>query len=524
MRQQVESNGGQHLEVLDWGLLPYGEALARQETLVAARIADSSVADHLIVVEHPPVVTIGQRGSSGELRVSKEALQERGVEVYSVGRGGMATLHGPGQLVAYPILVLRERDIHLYVRTLEETVAEVLREYSLKPEFKPEAPGVWVGSGKIASIGIAVRRWVTYHGVALNVNNDLDAFNWIVPCGHPGEIMTSMKEELGRPLPLGEVKERFIRHFRTKFGYVRESGDGHRLTGLPSWLTRPVPKSSTDQLLQSLQLNTVCQSADCPNLGECFNRGVATFMILGNRCTRSCRFCAVDKGSPQPVDPKEPDRVACAVELLGLKHAVITSVTRDDLADGGAGQYAQTIARIRSRCPGASVEILVPDCRGEPGALQTLCDARPDVFNHNIETVPRLYSRVRPGASYRRSLGVLSFAATQGLPAKSGLMLGLGETRNEVLETLEDLIESGCRYLTLGQYLAPSEQHVPVARYVSPMEFDEWAETARLMGFSQVAAGPLVRSSYRADAMFHADGGRGMAQGSGWKAVVQSSG
>ena len=256
--------------------------------------------------------------------------------------------------------------------------------------------------------------------------------------------------------------------------------------------------------LRRLQLATVCQSADCPNQGQCFDRGTATFMILGTRCTRLCGFCAVDKGAPHAPDDGEPARIARAVQQLGLTHAVVTSVTRDDLPDGGAGHFAGTIQQIRKRCPGVSVEVLVPDFSGAIPALDTVCAVRPDVFNHNLETVPRLYADVRPLAGYRRSLGVLSTAASKGLRVKSGLMLGLGETQNEIKKTLLDLKYTGCRLLTLGQYLAPSKDHVPVARYVPPQEFEMWAETAHGMGFTAVASGPLVRSSYRAGEMMAA--------------------
>jgi lipoyl synthase len=245
----------------------------------------------------------------------------------------------------------------------------------------------------------------------------------------------------------------------------------------------------------------VCQSAHCPNLGECFGRGTATFMILGSRCTRRCRFCAVGKGPTEEVDEREPDRVAEAVASLGISHAVVTSVTRDDLPDGGAAQFVRTIEAIRNRCPGVTVEVLVPDFQGSPSAVDMVCDARPDVFNHNLETVERLYPDVRPQAKYQRSLDVLEQAARGGLATKSGIMLGLGETHHETLKTIEDLRQTGCWFLTLGQYLSPSKEHLSVARYVTPEEFKQWEATALSMGFKGVAAGPLVRSSYRAERM-----------------------
>jgi lipoic acid synthetase len=227
-------------------------------------------------------------------------------------------------------------------------------------------------------------------------------------------------------------------------------------------------------------------------------------MILGDRCTRNCRFCAVEKGMPLEVDPHEPERIAVAAEELGLKYVVITSVTRDDLQHGGAKQFAFTIHAVRKRLPTACVEVLVPDFGGQENALRTVCHAKPDMLNHNIETVPRLYSQIRPQAEYQRSLSVLNFAAIRGLKIKSGLMLGLGETEEEIKATLEDLVNVGCRCLTLGQYLAPSRDHAPVIRYISPKEFDTWADIARGMGFIEVASGPLVRSSFRAEEMYDA--------------------
>lgn len=272
----------------------------------------------------------------------------------------------------------------------------------------------------------------------------------------------------------------------------------------PAWLRAPAPTGDNYRELKALVarlgLHTVCESAACPNVGECWNRRTATFMILGNVCTRRCSFCAVRKGPPLPVDYDEPRRVAEAVALLGLRHAVITSVTRDDLADGGAGIFAGTIRAIRERVPSCRVEVLVPDFRGSHAALALVLDARPDVFNHNVETVPRLYRRVRPGARYERSLDVLAHArrGVPDLPTKSGLMLGLGEETHEVLDVMRDLLGCGVEILTLGQYLSPSPAHAPVMRFVPPEEFAELAEAGREMGFRRVIAGPLVRSSYHA--------------------------
>ena len=493
------------LEILDWGHLGYNEAFHRQLDLVEERI-NGSAPDRLVLVEHPPVVTLGRSGSQKDLCISEAALQQRGVELYKVDRGGQATYHGPGQLVAYPIIKLAERDLHRYLQTLLEVAAAVIRTCGFKPVFKQGRPGVWVGSEKIASVGIAVKKWVTYHGVALNANSNLDGFNWIVPCGHRGERITSLQAQLGQSIDFAEVKKIFIKEFRRIFGYAAKPRGFQWANRRPDWLIRPAPNPGVihqmERLLDQLQLATVCQSAHCPNLGECFNQGTATFMILGTRCTRACWFCAVDKGPPQALDPDEPERIARAAESLNLNYVVITSVTRDDLVDGGAEQFRRTIDHVRKRCRQIRIEVLIPDFRGSIRALQTVCDAHPDVLNHNVETVARLHPVVRPGAHYRRSLGILEYATQQRVPVKSGLMLGLGESPNEITQTLTDLKRAGCRYLTLGQYLAPSKQHHPVTRFVSPEEFDEWAVCARRMGFKGVAAGPLVRSSYRADEMF----------------------
>jgi lipoic acid synthetase len=492
------------LEIMDWGRLRYNDAFQRQLALVEER-TNGSAPDCLVLVEHPPVVTLGRSGSQQDLCISEAALHQRGVEFYAVDRGGQATFHGPGQLVAYPIIKLAAKDLHRYLQTLLEVVAAVVRTYGLKPMVKNGRPGVWVDSEKIASVGIAVKKWVTYHGVALNVKNNLDGFNWIVPCGHRGERITSLQALLEQSVDLTEVKKIFIQEFQRSFGYAVKPGASQRINMHPDWLIRPAPNPAPihqmERLLDQLQLATVCQSAHCPNLGECFNRGTATFMILGTRCTRTCRFCAVDKGKPRAVDTEEPKRIARAAEVLNLNYVVITSVTRDDLVDGGAEQFSRTIDHVRKRCRQTRIEVLIPDFRGSIRALQNVCNAQPNVLNHNVETVARLYPAVRPGANYRRSLGILEYAAWQRVPVKSGIMLGLGETPDEITETLTDLKRAGCRYLTLGQYLPPTKHHHPVARFVPPEEFNEWAAIARQMGFEEVAAGPLVRSSYRADEM-----------------------
>jgi lipoic acid synthetase len=272
----------------------------------------------------------------------------------------------------------------------------------------------------------------------------------------------------------------------------------------PSWLRAPAPVGDNyrelKELVERLALHTVCESAACPNVGECWNRRTATFMILGNYCTRRCGFCAVQKGAPLPVDYDEPRRVAEACELLGLKYAVITSVNRDDRKDGGAELFAMTIEAIRQRIPDCKTEVLVPDFQGSQAAMEVVMNAHPDVLNHNTETVPRLYRQVRLGARYERSLDMLAYAKRirPHTPTKSGLMLGLGETLDEVKQVMRDLRAHQVDILTLGQYLRPSAKHLPIIRYVSMEEFADLKREGYALGFSHVESGPLVRSSYHA--------------------------
>jgi lipoyl synthase len=272
----------------------------------------------------------------------------------------------------------------------------------------------------------------------------------------------------------------------------------------PEWLRAPAPVGENyrelKSLMERLQLHTVCESAACPNVGECWNHRTATFMILGNVCTRRCGFCAVQKGAPLEVDYDEPRRVAEAIATMGLRFAVVTSVNRDDRKDGGAELFAATIRAIRERVPGCGVEVLVPDFQGRHEAMDTVMEAAPDVLNHNVETVPRLYRQVRLGARYERSLDMLAYAKSisRGAPTKSGIMVGLGETAEEVLAVIRDLRIHQVDILTIGQYLRPSPKHLPVVRYVTPAEFDEYRRAGLEMGFAHVESGPLVRSSYHA--------------------------
>ncbi len=275
----------------------------------------------------------------------------------------------------------------------------------------------------------------------------------------------------------------------------------------PPWLKRRLPAGkeyeNVRRLLDKNCLHTVCQEAKCPNLWECFTEGTATFLIMGDRCTRNCRFCAVAQGPLGPPDPEEPKRIAEAVQTLNLSYVVVTSVTRDDLPDGGAGHFAATIKYIRKSNPDTRVEVLIPDFLGSESALDLVMNAAPDVLNHNLETVKRLYLQVRPQAIYERSLALMKYVhENSARPVKSGLMLGLGETNDEVQAALQDLLDNGCSLLTLGQYLQPSKLHLPVVEYIPPEIFESLGRKAQVMGFKEVASGPFVRSSYHAKDLF----------------------
>jgi len=490
---------GKRIAALRLGVLEYRWALGLMERLAEAR-RRGRIGDLLLLVQHPPVITFGRGGGAEDLRVPEATLRRLGVSLFQTDRGGRATYHGPGQLVVYPILRLPDGDLHAYLRRLEQAAINLLAQYGIAAGRLERHPGVWVGKNKIAAVGVAVRDEVTTHGLALNVDPPMEHFSLIVPCGLADKGVTSMRRELGRPLDMAEVEARFVAAFARAF-------DAEITWGLQEapWLVVRAPQGerveAVHALLSDLGLHTVCQEALCPNIGDCWGSGTATFMILGDVCTRGCRFCAVRGGRPLPPDPGEPERVAEAAARLGLRHVVVTSVTRDDLPDGGAGHFAATIEAVRRRCPGALVEVLVPDFGGSLAALDRVIAARPDVLNHNVETVPRLYPLVRPRADYRRSLGLLAWASGAGLTTKSGLMLGLGETRGEVVAVMQDLRRAGCELLTLGQYLQPTSRQLPVAEYIHPVEFEWYQEVGEAMGFRAVAAGPLVRSSYRAAEM-----------------------
>jgi lipoic acid synthetase len=538
------------------GRVPYREAWAVQRA-----IAGGSSDDYLLLVEHPAVYTLGRHADVDHVLVDPASVGaelipvDRGGDVTFHGPGQLVGYPlltvGPGPH--------RGR---AHVHRVEQVVIDALIALGLPPGGVGRLegyPGVWVGldgaSGgataprKIAAIGVRTARGRTTHGFALNVSTDLAMFDHIVPCGIADRPVTSLAAE-GVDATMAEAREAVLVAAAAVWGPIddvqrvtdgaatspvvavpgaapepvavalgRGPGAGplaRRLVragvdptaGLaleqrkPPWL-RVSATMGTDYLglrqdLHDLDLVTVCEEAGCPNIYECWSDGTATFMINGSRCTRACGFCQVDTRHPLPVDPDEPGRVAEAVQRMGLAHAVITCVARDDLADGGAGGFAATIAAIRARTPTTVVEVLISDCKGDPRSLDTIVDARPDVLNHNIETVARLQRAVRPSAGYARSLGVLARAHAAGLVTKSGIIVGMGEQEHEVLSTLADLRAVGVDIVTVGQYLRPSRRHLPVARFWTPEEFESVRRAGMAMGFTHVQASPLTRSSYHA--------------------------
>ncbi len=512
------------LEVVDLGRLDYAPALARQEAEVDRVRAGG--AEKLLLVEHLSVYTIGRGGDPSHLNGAPERL---GVPLFRVGRGGDATFHGAGQVVGYPVLSLARhgRDVHRYLRDLEAVLIRTLGAFGVAAGRVDGKTGVWVDEGrrKIASIGIGIRRWITYHGFALNVATDLDYFRAIVPCGIADVEMTSIARELGGPGPgLGEVKGRIVselagifgltvvdpprgavpRRGRSYAGRLSAADPGVSEERKPEWLRARAPVGEsyfrTRRILGQLGITTVCQEALCPNVGECWAHSTATFMLMGESCTRSCGFCAVKHGTPGRLDPTEPVRVATAAARLGLRHVVVTSVNRDDLPDGGAGHFAATARAIKEALPAAAVELLIPDFQGNETALASVVTAPVDVLAHNTETVPRLYPTVRPGARYERTLELLGRAKRMrgDLLVKSGVMAGLGETDEELSTVFRDLRSAGCDILTVGQYLRPTREHLPVKRFVPPDEFARLKTKALALGFHHVESAPLVRSSYHA--------------------------
>lgn len=561
---------------LRWlGRVRYRDALALQEALYRR-----PGTDHLLLLEHEPVYTLGVRAELAHVLTPPEAV---GAELVRAQRGGDVTYHGPGQLVGYPILDVAGKrgggmaDTAAYVAGVAQLLIDVAADLGLPGcTYDPAYPGVWAPARpgepaglpprKLAAIGVKLSRGRSMHGFALNVTDEpLPYFAHIVPCGLTDRTVTSLRRE-GIDVSMRTVVDAVARRAALRWGgpeglvdradvVWRPKADGSDLTpfsrgegagtpvrlvgrlaaagvtdGLavterkPEWL-RPKVRHVGEvlevrKLLRGLDLVTVCEEAGCPNLSECWADGTATFMINGEQCTRACGFCLVDTSRPRPLDPDEPRRVAEAVERLGLRFAVVTSVARDDLPDGGAAAFAETIRAIRAAVSGCSVEVLIPDCKGDPEALGTIFDARPDVLNHNIETVARLQRAARPSASYARSLGVLGAAKGAGLVTKSSIIVGMGETDAEVVQTLRDLAAIGVDIVTVGQYLRPTSHHLPVARWVEPEAFALFKAQGEALGIAHVEASPLTRSSYHARQASNAAAGAGAGEVAGAVAVA----
>ena len=522
------------------GRVAYREVLAIQTALF-----EHGREQHLLLLEHPHVFTYGPRAELDKNLKCDPA--EVGADFVAVKRGGDITYHGPGQLVGYPILNLENAiGATAHVCSVEQLVIDALNALGVKNAGRLSGfAGVWLDADndrrrKISAIGVRLAHGRTMHGFALNVDPDMTYMRQhIVPCGVAEYPVTSLREE-GIDVSMQDVVKIVSRLAIERWGggeaeqqevawvhrpedlsrFSRGDGPGEpvRMLGRladagvdggvdlserkPEWL-RPKVQIGAEVLkikrtLSELKLVTVCEEAGCPNLSECWKDGTATFMVLGERCTRACGFCLVDTRKPELPEADEPQRVAEAVASMGLTHAVLTMVARDDLADGGFAHVAECVRAIRERNPLTRIETLVSDAKGDVASLQLLFDARPDVFNHNIETVARLQRAVRPSAGYARSLGVLAAAKAAGLVVKSGLVLGMGETSEEVDGCLADLAGIGVNIVTIGQYLRPTTHHTPVARWIHPDEFTRWKQVGESLGIGHVESSPLTRSSYHA--------------------------
>ncbi len=477
------------------GLSDYTQIFQEMRDITTKRNADSF--DELWFLEHHHVFTQGKAGKP------EHVLSPGDVPVMQTDRGGQVTYHGPGQLIIYPLIDLHRSKLGAkqFVNLLEQTTIDTLAEYGITARSRDDAPGVYVADTKICSIGLRIHRGCSYHGLALNVTTDLSYFNRINPCGYKNLQMCNITD-FNKNVTFADLQKSFIGNFKKNFGYA----DDLKPLRKPEWIRSKLlsidAMVKTKKLLHKSQLTTVCDEAACPNRSECFSRGTATFMIMGDICTRNCRFCNVTCGKPQPLDINEPHTLAQTITAMQLKYVVITCVCRDDLHDGGAMHFVECIKAIRSANPNIKIEILAPDFHKHvKEALEILALSPPDVFGHNIETVPRLYKEITPSRNYSDSLKLLAEhkSSFPNIPTKSGIMVGLGERDQEIIEVLQDLRSHLVDYLTIGQYLQPNKMKISVARYVTPEKFAEFAKLAKELGFTKIASGPMVRSSYYAD-------------------------
>ncbi len=530
------------------GKLPYSEAYDLQLGLHRSVSQEDSKDDYLLLLEHNNVITSGRSSKENNLLVSKGQLHELGIEYFETDRGGDITYHGDGQLIGYPIIRLSDpKKVIPFVRNLENVIIDSLRKFKIDSFTKEDDTGVWTAKGKIASVGIKVSKWTTYHGFSLNIFDSLDGYQLINPCGNQSEQITSI-HQFNPDISFEEVASEISDNFSKVFGYTNTDKQFSQFTPrhlkrtkefnidqmvkdgvfkinqnkipvtvrgvLPSEPKRPEWMKvkanlgsdyvSLKNLLSEKKLNTVCEEASCPNIYECWSMGTATFMIMGDVCTRACGFCDVKTGKPGELDLGEPLRVAESVQAMNLTHAVITSVNRDDLEDGGSMFFADTIRAVKDKNSHCDVEVLVPDFKGLRSAIQNIIDASPEVFNHNLETVPRLQREIRTAASYGRSLSLLEYVKKQGFmgKTKTGLIVGMGETKEEVISVLKDLSKIEVDIVTIGQYLRPTAKHRPIDRYATIEEFEDYKIIGESYGIPHVESGPLVRSSYHAKDSF----------------------
>ena len=530
------------------GNLPYSEALILQKGLKESVAGEHNPYDYLLLLEHNNVITIGRTGDTNNLLLDSEELEKKGIEFFETDRGGDVTFHGKGQLIGYPIMRLQDpKKVIPFVRSLEQTIIKTLGSFDIEAFPKEDDTGVWTSEGKIASIGVKVSKWTTYHGFALNIFDKLEGFDFINPCGNQEEKIASV-HTFNTEISFDDVVNKITETFTAEFGYedvgiqmsqftptqlkkqkkheideMLDKGVFQKNNNLvpitikgllpneperPEWMKvkANLGKDYRDlkNLISEKKLNTVCEEASCPNIYECWSMGTATFMIMGDTCTRACGFCDVNTGKPNDLDELEPLRVAESVLTMGLTHAVITSVNRDDLLDGGSQFFAQTINEVKRLNPSTSVEVLIPDFKGDKDAIDNIIEASPEVLNHNLETVPRLQREIRTAASYGRSLSLLQYAKESAFlgKTKTGLIVGMGEEFEEVIAVLEDLSQINVDIVTIGQYLRPTAKHRPIHRYVDKEEFIKYKSIGESFGIPHIESGPLVRSSYHAKDSF----------------------